>query len=399
MLSVGGQLGRNEQEIRPLIKKVVEDSWYDSIDSLRGLSDSEWLELGLPPRFRQALQARLRDNVLRDPTQPSMLPSSHPSIPASALPSHPTQSLPSRPLQSILPISTTLPAVLQSSNACRSHVLRILQNLATNDLKYRRIKINSSAFVSMTSAHPEILPFLLSLGFREEDEERSAGNTLEATSLSLSQPPHTLISECLTKFHAFDPYRATFSATAGAVTVPSNAAEERARRKPEEGPLRKEPPSWRLINEKRSGEQNSRSEDSCSSEDDLALLQSVIRARQPSTFKLRRDVNKAEITRNLYPTIRVIFPPRVLPGPQEPQALELKGFFRLDERVGRIKDMLTEKFLVHDLPPWYLHCVRRLKDEETLEQGGFGANVVVRMVMEEKGWTGRVLREPQGSNS
>ncbi len=135
MLLVGSQLGRSEQEIRPLIKKVVEDSWYDSLDSLRALSDPDWPELGLPPRFRQALQAKLKVDTQLTQEEPSE---------SSRI--QPTQSN-----QSIDPFNELKTILNSSNNACRSHALRILTNLQTGDPKYQKLNTESAAFMKMTT--------------------------------------------------------------------------------------------------------------------------------------------------------------------------------------------------------------------------------------------------------
>ncbi len=42
LISVGAELGRTPEQMEPIIKRLVEDEWYDSIESLQRLTDDQW---------------------------------------------------------------------------------------------------------------------------------------------------------------------------------------------------------------------------------------------------------------------------------------------------------------------------------------------------------------------
>jgi hypothetical protein len=66
LLDVGRQCRRTAQEMEPIIKKVVNDNWYDTADDLmeatsNGTVSTILQELGLPQRFYLKLLEKLRD--------------------------------------------------------------------------------------------------------------------------------------------------------------------------------------------------------------------------------------------------------------------------------------------------------------------------------------------------
>ncbi|CAD7930961.1 unnamed protein product [Amoebophrya sp. A25] len=57
LLQIGKELGRTDAQMEPAIAKL-EDQWYDSLDSLRAITD--WAPLGLPQRLVDEIQKRIR---------------------------------------------------------------------------------------------------------------------------------------------------------------------------------------------------------------------------------------------------------------------------------------------------------------------------------------------------
>ncbi|CAD7948173.1 unnamed protein product [Amoebophrya sp. A120] len=56
LLDLGREMGRTEQQMEPMIAKL-EDQWYDTLDSLRAVTD--WSALGLPQRLVDTMKERL----------------------------------------------------------------------------------------------------------------------------------------------------------------------------------------------------------------------------------------------------------------------------------------------------------------------------------------------------
>ncbi|SOV17197.1 conserved Plasmodium protein, unknown function [Plasmodium gaboni] len=76
LVKVGKNINKNEEQLRPFIKKIVEDNWLDSIESLKSLTDDEWFKLQLPLRLvdeikkelhiKKEEQSRTRDDKNKD---------------------------------------------------------------------------------------------------------------------------------------------------------------------------------------------------------------------------------------------------------------------------------------------------------------------------------------------
>lgn len=58
LLDIGASLGRTPEQMQPLITKL-EDQWYDSLESLRGIQESQWAALGLPQRLVDEIKKRI----------------------------------------------------------------------------------------------------------------------------------------------------------------------------------------------------------------------------------------------------------------------------------------------------------------------------------------------------
>ncbi|SPJ11767.1 conserved Plasmodium protein, unknown function [Plasmodium sp. DRC-Itaito] len=56
---VGKNINKNKEQLRPFIKKIVEDNWLDSIESLKSLNDNEWYNLKLPIRLVDEIKKEL----------------------------------------------------------------------------------------------------------------------------------------------------------------------------------------------------------------------------------------------------------------------------------------------------------------------------------------------------
>lgn len=70
LLGVGAELGRTPEQMAPIVKRLVEEEWYDTIDSLRAISDDQWTKLSLPTR----LVEKLRERLVNASEPPALLP-------------------------------------------------------------------------------------------------------------------------------------------------------------------------------------------------------------------------------------------------------------------------------------------------------------------------------------
>ena len=58
---VGAELGRSPAQMAPIVQKLVVEEWFDTIASLRTLSDDQWSKLALPVRLVERLKQRIND--------------------------------------------------------------------------------------------------------------------------------------------------------------------------------------------------------------------------------------------------------------------------------------------------------------------------------------------------
>ncbi|CRG97432.1 conserved Plasmodium protein, unknown function [Plasmodium gallinaceum] len=59
LLNVGKKINKNQEQLKPFIKKIVEDNWLDSLESLKSLSEDEWNKLNLPIRLIDEIKKEL----------------------------------------------------------------------------------------------------------------------------------------------------------------------------------------------------------------------------------------------------------------------------------------------------------------------------------------------------
>eukprot|EP00742_Colponemidia_sp_Colp-10_P004941 GILJ01005277.1.p1 GENE.GILJ01005277.1~~GILJ01005277.1.p1 ORF type:complete len:587 (-),score=111.41 GILJ01005277.1:154-1866(-) len=59
LLQIGRDLRRSEADIRPIITRLVDECWYDTVDSLREISDERWSQLKVPQRVVDRIKASI----------------------------------------------------------------------------------------------------------------------------------------------------------------------------------------------------------------------------------------------------------------------------------------------------------------------------------------------------
>ena len=362
MLQVGLSLGRSEEDIRPLIKRVVDECWYDSIDSLRSLNEASWSELGLPPRFKQALQARLEEVHLpissSSTSSDSQTASSDLVSACQALAAHPEE------------------AALAA---------RILSNLITGEARFRRLN-GSSIAMQKALALPVFSETLKVLGFQSEGVHLAIGSSV----FSKAQLQEGILR---LKSH-FDPFKPSFSSTAGSMPVPRSAADERSREianlrnqnqvvqrgggtvqvfKPSQGPIRQTLGGVSVARPLQEGMHAPPSSES-DSEGDRELLESVIRGLgKERTFESRQ---KRELLRkkNSYCSIRVLLPDGFV--------IQFDRFFDENHKVQILIDKLNELLDNFD---WFLTCAtKKISPTSSFEQQGLSPSATLRLVFSNK---------------
>nr|AND76648.1 hypothetical protein [Eimeria maxima] len=70
LLEVGAEMGRTEEEMRPFIRKIVEENWLETKESLAALSSEQWKSLAIPLRLETAAAAETTAAAARPSTQP-----------------------------------------------------------------------------------------------------------------------------------------------------------------------------------------------------------------------------------------------------------------------------------------------------------------------------------------
>ena len=343
LISVGSQLGRNESEMRPLINRVVNECWFDTLASLAELkTEEDWAPLKLPQRLRTALQTRLH------------------ASPAAAV-----------------------FAAQVRAGATANTLRRILVNLSKPDLKYRRISVSSEIFKTDIQGNTAAEKTLSSLGFVK------IGDYLEISNPRLSQIDAALTA--LPAEQAFDPFRPVFTAAAGAMKVPSRAAQERLRELEELRVAGEVVSGTRRVSvERYSAVEDVAFEDE---EGDESLLEEAFKSRRAKLSENFQSREKLELLKSkgrktyLTVSLRLMLPKF---------ALLLEHYFSPSDTIGTVVATLRDKFLVPELISWQLSCppMKLSNMSATLEQEGLVPWCTLRLVVTQPmGYDGQFLRD------
>jgi len=184
---IGAELGRTEAQMKPFVD-TLEGQWYDTISSLKDISDAQWDKLGLPARLVDAIKLRTKGEPSMSAPGAQPIAHAHTSSASSA---SPTEGLPQQGylrLSSIdlaPPPNDTLPqsmdelaAIVATSVPPESMEKAILTLVKLTDSilanpeeeKTRRIRQANPSFHERCGQYRSCIKFLLALGFEEQGE-------------------------------------------------------------------------------------------------------------------------------------------------------------------------------------------------------------------------------------
>lgn len=191
LISIGTSLGRSEVQMAPIIQKL-EDEWYDSIDSLRGISDDKWNSLNVPKRLVDEIRSRIGTISGSGPSGEDKMPSLVP-IPAVSSQSAEIFSPPDKKIDvwevEIAPPSSgvlidhlleSLTAEISVANesteslvSCLSTLCQMISNILNNPYegKYRRIRFSNPKFNQSVGRWNSAKLILNEIGFLNDDED------------------------------------------------------------------------------------------------------------------------------------------------------------------------------------------------------------------------------------
>jgi hypothetical protein len=173
ILSVGAELGRTPEQMQPIIQKLVEDQWYETFESLRGLSDEQWERLSLPGRLVQ----KLRERIAEEPPALEPMPGLEIAPPS-------VFEAPSVPLHALMEsIYEELKDSPDQLCECVRTLTRIVSNVLVepSNIKYRLLKTDSVIFQKSISCSQTAVRFIEWLGFSLE------GNTYRCSQVYLGR--------------------------------------------------------------------------------------------------------------------------------------------------------------------------------------------------------------------
>lgn len=315
-----------ESRILPIIEKLSEE-WYDTLDSLRELTDSQWSSLNIPGRLVDLIRKKL--------TSPLILPEPNLDELIEALNSSLTSSL----------------------KQCIETIITILSNiLKSDDPKYRKINKSNPNFHNKVGQHPQAIQYLSNLGFEDSSQFlifRSEFKSLLNSELSkLNSLNESLPSS------QFDPYKAVITSnnfeTPKIMTRendPIAISNEIKNLKQLDCPQVDRNPQIMKIDNK-STRVYTRDLEFVENDDDraqLANIQSVMRQREEfSTFRSKRKNELTKVKSNLPQkvTIKVRFPDQFV----------LQGDFSVKEKTSDlylfVREGLVQKreFYLYEIP-------------------------------------------------
>ncbi|KAF4708152.1 hypothetical protein FOZ62_004553 [Perkinsus olseni] len=191
---VGKEMGRTPEQMKSIVNKVVNEAWFDTIDSLRALGPEEWTDLKLPKRLEMALQARLFSTTTTTTinTSRTVQPAAATSQSGSSRQSPSTPASTGDPAQpeftevQMMPPATFLQSAdnlfdmarkintgssAEGDEAGSADTLPLLLQIVDNILaqpsnpKRRRIRLRNQKFSTAVGGCKDAMEFLKSLGF------------------------------------------------------------------------------------------------------------------------------------------------------------------------------------------------------------------------------------------
>ena len=228
LVAIGAELGRSPDQMRPIIKRIVEEEWYDSLQSLRKLSDDQWSKLALPGR----LVEKIRERLFSEPPPLEPIPAPYEIAPESI------HDAPSVPLHFLIDeIRHSIDSQDELVESLRV-LVRIVGNVLNDpqNVKFRQLKIESNVFQKYLSKSAASLQLINWLGFDLDEntykcEKMYVGRFTDAQTelvklLSVLDPTSTI--QPSSEVSSFNPFKASFTNAGDTFGIPKgNVLEER----------------------------------------------------------------------------------------------------------------------------------------------------------------------------
>lgn len=241
LIAVGAELGRSAEQMDPIIKKVVEEEWYDSRESLRNLTEDQWNKLGLPTRLVEKLRAALTDS---GPGIPALVPIQPPVQPSMSVDAN-VEAAPTESDMGSVPVSALLESLIAEIEPVALHAddgdtylrecLKTLSVIARNvlsdphNLKFRQLRASNPKFQQHVGRWHSAVAILALLGFQLEIDVYQCSTVymsrftdvsgailarlrIVAPDLALSTPPTT--------HTVFNPFKASFTNAGDTFGIP-----------------------------------------------------------------------------------------------------------------------------------------------------------------------------------
>ena len=195
LLSIGASLGRSPAAMDQFVQKIVIDGWYDSIDSLRNLSDDQWARFQLPHR----LEELLKQKIAQDSETPQLVPVPGPATVVSPASIAATTPVPQNSPESefkveiapsqlndalSIPVSVLVDSIREEIhsvvvdspeivvNECLQLLVRIVGNILSDpyNAKFRRVKKDNSKFAQFVGRWATADNLLRACGFEHVND-------------------------------------------------------------------------------------------------------------------------------------------------------------------------------------------------------------------------------------
>jgi len=167
---IGAELGRTEAQMKPFVD-ILEGQWYDTLSSLKDVTDAQWEKFGLPARLIDAIKQRLAGSA-PSPSAPS---TQHPTSPKLKLQNidlaPPTTATLAQSMDELAALVATSVPQAQMGTAILT-LVKLTDAILSNpeEEKTRKIRQGNPSFQERCGQFPPCIKFLLALGFQEEGD-------------------------------------------------------------------------------------------------------------------------------------------------------------------------------------------------------------------------------------
>jgi len=254
LLSIGASLGRSPAAMEQFVRRIVVDGWYDTIESLKNLSDDQWSRFQLPHRLEELLKQKIQD----ESNTPELVAIPGPSTAASAavIAAASTSSrvpesgfkveiAPAQLNDALsIPVSVLVESIRDEIHSvvsespeifvheCLHLISRIVGNILSDpyNAKYRRVKIDNAKFSQFVARWTSAGDLLKACGFEQD------GDTVVCRTVYISRFTDVMkiLSESLggsvmiPNTSAFNPFKSSITNAGDTFGVPQGRlAEER----------------------------------------------------------------------------------------------------------------------------------------------------------------------------